>query len=292
MVKSSGWRFQVDLIGSQIPDEGKAGPQSQLNEAWMIKSQKGWMPGFFSMRSFFGMVTCIFRMWFAWQTPWKTSGMQTGGTKCLSATFLVKSYHFVVVLPACQTCSVNMRPETGTLRPRYVRWFEDRWSVILLTRLPLHPKGACDSKFKFPNISKELPTWQTYSKHFRCESRWSRFQPQCRAPHSRAQSLPPPAVRRRAGIGLCRSSPPRQPTLVRNSKWENGTMTKLWLSYDNVMTKLCFSSSQILYQNNSLLFIERKTKRYGRQIYNMCFSSPYFLKTIVTIYLYSTSLNL
>ena len=31
--------------------------------------------------------TCIFRMWFAWQTPWKTSGMQTGGTRCLSATF-------------------------------------------------------------------------------------------------------------------------------------------------------------------------------------------------------------
>ena len=28
-------------MGSQIPDEGKAGPQSQLNDAWMIKSQKG-----------------------------------------------------------------------------------------------------------------------------------------------------------------------------------------------------------------------------------------------------------
>ena len=143
-------------MGSQIPDEGKAGPQSQLKDAWMINFQKGRMPGFFSMRSFFGMVTCIFRMWFAWQTPWKTSGMQTGGTKCLSATFLVKSYHFVVVLPACQTCSVNMRPETGTLRPRYVRWFEDRWSVILLTRLPLHPKGACDSKFKSLTFPKSF----------------------------------------------------------------------------------------------------------------------------------------
>ena len=32
-------------MGSQIPDEGNAGPQSQLNDAWMIKSQKGRMPG-------------------------------------------------------------------------------------------------------------------------------------------------------------------------------------------------------------------------------------------------------
>ena len=85
-------------MGSQIPDEGKAGPQSQLNEAWTIRSQKGKRLDHNISERKEGcldctnapstdMVTCIFRMWFAWQTPWKTSGMQTGGTKCLSATF-------------------------------------------------------------------------------------------------------------------------------------------------------------------------------------------------------------
>ena len=105
------------------------------------------------------LVTCIFLMWFAWQTPWKTSGMQTGGTKCLSATL-----EYVVVMifnalpPVSQTYSLNMRRETGTVRPRCVRWFEGLPLVFLPTRLLSHPRSAWVASSLNDHTPKELPT--------------------------------------------------------------------------------------------------------------------------------------
>ena len=103
--------------------------------------------------------TCIFLMWFAWQTPWKTSGMQTGGTKCLSATleYLVV-VNFNALPPVSQTYSVNMRRQTGTVRPRCVRWFEGLALVFLLARLLSHPRSAWVASSLNDHTSKELPT--------------------------------------------------------------------------------------------------------------------------------------
>ena len=160
--------------------------------------------------------TCIFRMWFAWQTPWKTSGMQTGGTRCLSATFacvlLINGYICVFYSPDFQTYSVNKRLETGTEQPGCVRWFEGHWSVFLLTRLPSRPKCTCVASPFIHTSNKKLYTWQTCLKHFQCEFHWWTLQQQCPALRSPAQSLPPQAVSWRAGIGQCRSSPRHQPT--------------------------------------------------------------------------------
>ena len=160
--------------------------------------------------------TCIFRMWFAWQTPWKTSGMQTGGTRCLSATFacvlLINGYVCGFFSPDFQTYSVNMKLETGTVRPGCARWFEGRWSGFLLTRLPSHPKCTCVASSFIHASNKKLSTWQTCLKHFQRGFHWWRLQQQCPALRSPAQSLLPQAVSWRAGIVQCRSSPLPQPT--------------------------------------------------------------------------------
>ena len=161
-------------MGSQIPDDGKAGPQSQLKDAWMWKSQKGgcyvfalmtWMAETQKVWTVFLLLnnglttTCIFLMWFAWQTPWKTSGMQTGGTKCLSATLeYVVVVNFNAFPPVSQTYSVNMRRQTGTVRPRCVRWFEGLALVFLPTRLLSHPRSAWVASSLNDHTSKEPPT--------------------------------------------------------------------------------------------------------------------------------------
>ena len=54
-----------------------------------------------------------------------------------------------------------MRPETGIVRPMCVQWFEGRWLVFLLTRLPSHPKCAW--------VASSLPIPKNFSpdKHIR-----------------------------------------------------------------------------------------------------------------------------
>ena len=70
-----------------------------------------------------------------------------------------------VVTPAYWTYSVNMRPETGTVQPRCVQWFEGRWSVFLPTRLPSRPKCACTASSldqrpsHLTNIFEAFPMW-------------------------------------------------------------------------------------------------------------------------------------
>ena len=120
-------------MGSQIPDEGKAGPQSQLNEAWIITSQKGRMPGWMLLLEIF-----LMQQWHDWSPAFSGCGLhgkllgKPQGCKQEEPNVFQPPLHMFskhcfsdqlkscVVTPASQTYSVNMRPETGTVRPRCV----------------------------------------------------------------------------------------------------------------------------------------------------------------------------
>ena len=154
-------------------------------------------------------------MWLAWQTPWNTSGMQTGGTRCLSATWschiwIIWKTLFLLHLFFKHTLRIG---DGGLETNNYCVFIESRiFGWFPMQQSCLHIPDVPDGDFECNNFSKEVPTWRTCWRHFQREPHWWRPPPPCQVPRSRARSCLRQGEISGGGSCLCTSNPPRLPT--------------------------------------------------------------------------------